>query len=118
MISKILKWFKPHKKKRETKLEYWSKWELYDLIEDIEKSYGLLAERTHEGNNPHLAYFKESLEIDLFDLNHDNVPDFSNVWHWFRPDGEWRQLTKKSSEEIRESIYYRANRWKTEASKE
>lgn len=117
-MSIFNKWFKSNRPRRLTKLEYWDKWELNDLISDVELAYKLISECALKEESPHITYFKENLEMELFDLTHDNVPDFSRIWHWFRPQGEWSQLTDNLNEELREQIYYRSTRWKTEANED
>lgn len=114
-MSLFRNWIGSSHPKGLTKLEYWSKWELNELIDDAQRAYQLISDCALLDDDPHIEFFKESLELELFDLTHDNVPDFSNVWQWFRPEGEWSQLTNHKNEELREQIYYRSNRWKTEA---
>ncbi|MEP4091617.1 hypothetical protein [Reichenbachiella sp.] len=113
-MSILSKLFSSNQPKRLSKLDYWAKWELNALIDDIELAYQLISEINVDNRDPHLYYFIEGLELEIFDLTHDNVPDFSNVWHWFRSNGEWSQWTKGQNEELRERIYFRSNRWKTE----
>ncbi len=98
-----------------TKQEYWTKWEFNELIEDIEEAHHQISKINPEGSNLHLRYFIEGLEQELFEVTHDNAPDFCNIWHWFRPSGEWSQWMNNSNEALRERIYFRSNRWKNEA---
>lgn len=114
-MSLLTKLFGPKESFGLTKSDYWIKWELKELITDVEQALTLLSDLEKEKENPHLHYFIESLELDLFDLTHDNNPDFSNVWYWFRTHGDWDQLTQNFNQELRGRIYFRANRWKTEA---
>lgn len=103
-FSKLFK-----KRKGLTKLEFWEKFELKQLIEDLNIAQSLL-EKTSTPKDSELNKFKEELEEVLYDVSYDNVPDFNQVWIWFKPEGKLN--TWLNNEKLRSRIYLRADRWK------
>lgn len=98
-----------NKRKGLTKLEFWEKFELKKLIEDLNIAQSLL-EETLASKDLELNKFKEEFDEMLYNVSSNNVPDFTQVWFWFKPQGKWNELL--NNEELRSRIYLIADRWK------
>ncbi len=110
-MSLLNRFFKKGKKPRLSKLEFWAKFELYDLIQDLKVSFQIL-DQINDPTNLILKEFIEDFEEELFNVSHDNFPDFTQIWEWFEPAGKWNIMVKNDYEELRKRVYFRADRWK------
>lgn len=103
--------FGRNKKTRLSKSEFWAKFELLELINDLTEAQKLI-ENFDSPLSSVFIDFKDDLEGELFDVSHDNVPDFTQTWKWFESNGLWNQLLLDENEELRIRIHSRADRWK------
>lgn len=97
------------KKKGLSKLEFWKKFELYDLIKDLNTAKSII-DNDSESTNSELYSFVSDFDEELYNVSFDNVPDFTQIWKWFKPNGLWQKYYQ--NEELRAKIYARSDKWK------
>jgi hypothetical protein len=114
MLYKFLK--RIFNKKTSNKLskgQYWEKFELIKLFEDLFKAEILLKELIQENTNDiALQKFTELFTNELYYIEADNVPDFTNIMNLFKPGGEWNSFPFLKENQLGMDIYRRSNRWK------
>jgi len=105
--------FKKKSSIRLTKSQYWQKFELVELFNDLFKAEILLKELIQENTGGvELQKFTEAFIEELYDIEGDNVPDFTNIMNLFKPDEEWNSFTFLRGNELGNDIYRRLCRWK------
>ncbi len=102
------------KKNQLSKTEYWKKWELFELIEDLHKAEKFLSEYKGGNSGEFLSaeVFHEAFVEELCNVEFDNVADFTLMWRWFMPTCEWDDFTRKQGQELGNRIFARLDRWK------
>jgi hypothetical protein len=98
------------KKKRLSKADYWKKWELSELFDDLHEAEQLLNSRQANGDRDEI--FKTKFIEELGEIEGDNVADFTRVWEWFSPNNEWDNLVGSEGKELGKRIFQRTDRWK------
>lgn len=101
------------KKKSESvlsKVGYWKMFELYELFDDLDTVSAVL----QQTDNILIEFiaFKDCFIEELGELEGANDPNFSKIWLWFYPGGDWDKLMRRPGFELGKSIYKRADRWK------
>lgn len=93
-----------------SKVDYWKELELSALFDDLDMVGAVLGQT----DDTHIEFiaFKDCFIEELEELEWANYPDFSKVWLWFSPDGNWDRLMGRRGLELGKSIYKRADRWK------
>ena len=105
--------FKKKSSVRLTKSQYWQKFELIELFNDLFKAEILLKELIQKNTDAiELQKFTEVFTEELYDIEGDNVPDFTNILNLFKPDGEWNSFAFLRENELGNDIYRRSSRWK------
>ncbi|PZP40532.1 MAG: hypothetical protein DI598_19270 [Pseudopedobacter saltans] len=102
--------FQKRKSERLSKLEYWKEWDLFELFEDLHKAEKLLAEIVN--NNNEFNKFKSDFIEELYEIEGDNVADFTKICYWFAPKKEWETFCGQSGQNLGLNIYNITNKWK------
>ncbi|WP_452227601.1 hypothetical protein [Lacinutrix sp. MEBiC02404] len=110
MFNRIFK----KKSKELSKIEYWKKWELFELISDLHLAEKMLSEYSggYSGNFSSAEEFHKALVEEIYNVEFDNVADFTQIWYWFAPTCEWDDFTGMESIELGNRIFNRVNNWK------
>lgn len=95
-----------------SKIDYWKKFELFDLFDYLNKAEKLLIEMTNDNNKSQLLKFKEDYIEELYEINGSNVADFTKIWEWFGPTKEWDTLLGEEGKEIGSNVFRITNEWK------
>jgi hypothetical protein len=93
-----------------SKVEYWKKWEYFELLDDLHVAFKSLSESnsdTKEKEN-----FKIALEDKIDDIEFGNQNDLTDIWTWFSPGGQWEVVMGQENKELKARIFERSNRWK------
>jgi len=95
------------------KIETWQKFELFDLFEDLEKAEKMLAEFSggYSGIFFSAEEFYKVFQEELYELKHQNVPNFNQICLWFAPTSVWDDFVGMSGLELANRIYERAYNW-------
>jgi hypothetical protein len=95
------------------KIEIWKKYELFELFEDLESAEKMLAEYSdgYSGKFLSAEAFCKAFKEEVYDLRHQNVPDFNKICSWFAPTSVWDDFVGISGMELANRIYDRANKW-------
>jgi hypothetical protein len=65
-----------------SKIEYWKKWEFFELFDDLHKAEKLLNSGQFNENND-IDIFKSEFTEELYETTGGNVADFTRMWMWF-----------------------------------
>ena len=98
------------REKKLSKIEYWKKWEILELFDDLHEAEQLLNSRNFDGDRD--EKFKAEFLGELGEIEGDNVADFTRIWEWFSPNNEWDNVVGPDGEELRKGIFKRTDRWK------
>lgn len=105
------RFFKKDIQKRISKIDYWKQWEFFELFDDLHLAEQLL----HENKlNPSIGFeeFKGEFIEELYEVEGDNVADFTRIWEWFNPNNKWDVMMGNVGKELGLRIFYRTDRWK------
>lgn len=72
----------------------------------------MLKELALTNSDPKFIKFKNLLIEEIYEVEGDNVANFTNIWNWFKPNKEWRQFTEAKGMEIGSQIFSIVNIWK------
>jgi hypothetical protein len=98
------------KEKRLSKIDYWKKWQLFELFDDLYEAERVL-DSIFKSRSDGEKFRTEFIE-ELGDIEGANVVDFTRIWLWFSPHGEWDKVVGTEGSELRERIFQRTDRWK------
>jgi len=110
MMSRFFK----KKTKQLSKVEYWKKWQFFELLDDLHKAEKLLAEfKGGYSNRFDSAQDFHSHLVDFIDdIEYGNQTDLSKLWIWFAPTFDWDDLVGMDGLEIGNRIFERVDNWK------
>ena len=97
---------------RLSKLEYWKKWELFELFDDLHKAEKLLVDIVGDNTESQLLIFQSDYIEELYEIEGDNVADFTRMWEWFTPTREWESLVGNRGKELGNNIFRIIDKWK------
>ncbi|WP_435522441.1 hypothetical protein [Chryseobacterium indoltheticum] len=95
-----------------SKVEYFEKYQLKELFNLLHQAEELLEEISSENSNSDFLNFKNLFIEEIYELEGDNIADFTNIWNWFQTDKEWNQFTGLSGKEIGVQILNITTNWK------
>ncbi len=95
-----------------SKIEYWEKWEIFELFKDLHKAEEMLINAEDVKFDSDFVAFKDIFIEELYELGRENVVDFTRVWEWFAPTKEWDAIMGLAGKELGSQIFYRVDRWK------
>lgn len=96
---------------RISRMDYWKRWELLELFDDLHLAEQLLNENQLEPGTG-FEEFKYQFIEELYEVEGDNVPDFIRIWEWFKPNNQWDIIMGNAGKDLGLRIYYRTDRWK------
>lgn len=94
------------------KIEYFEKYQIKELFTLLHQAEELLEEISIENSNNDLLKFKKLFIEEVYELESDNIADFTNIWNWFQTDKEWNQFTGLKGEKIGIKILNITTNWK------
>lgn len=97
-----------------SKVDYWKKWEFFELLDDLHEAEKLLSEYTggYSGEFLSAEEFHLALIDAIDDIEFGNQTDLTRFWMWFAPTCEWDDFVGEEGEELGNKIFERADRWK------
>ena len=95
-----------------SKIEYWKKWELFELFDELHKAENLLVEILDKKNDDELIKFKNEFTEELYEIEGDNVADFTTIWEWFTPKKEWELFCGQQGRKLGIKIFRIVDTWK------
>lgn len=95
-----------------SKIEYWKKWELFELFDDLHKAENLLIGILDKNNDDELIKFNNEFIEELYEIEGDNVADFTRIWGWFTPTKEWEQFCGLEGQKLGINIFRIVDKWK------
>lgn len=98
--------------KRLSKVDYWKKWELFELFDDLHKGEKLLIEIASDNIQSQFLKFKDDYIEELYDIEVDNIADFTRIWEWFTPKKEWETLLGEKGKVIGDNVFRITDKWK------
>lgn len=97
---------------RVPKIEYFEKYQIKELFTLLHQAEELLEEISIENSNNDLLNFKKLFIEEVYELESDNIADFTNIWNWFQTNKEWSQFTGLKGEKIGVKILPITTKWK------
>jgi hypothetical protein len=97
---------------RLSKVDYWNKWELFELFDDLHRGEQLLIEITNDNSEGQFLKFKKEYIEELYEVEGDNVADFTRIWEWFKPTSEWEVLLGDKGQIIGSNVFRITDKWK------
>jgi hypothetical protein len=97
---------------RLSKVDYWKKWELFELFDDLHKGEQLLVDIASDNMESQFLKFKADYIEELYEIEGDNVADFTRIWEWFTPTNEWETLLGEKGKEIGSNVFRITDKWK------
>ena len=103
-----------------SKLEYWDKWELRDLLEDLHLAEDMLENYTggYSGEFLSAEEFADALSDAVYDIEFGNKSDLSKFWIWFAPTCTWADFVGMEGTDLGNRIFSRVNKWQKAYDKE
>lgn len=95
-----------------SKVDYWKKWELFELFDELHKGERLLIEIAINNFEDQFLKFKNDYIEELYEIEGDNVADFTRIWEWFTPTKEWEMLLGDKGKEIGDNVFRITDKWK------
>lgn len=99
------------KERKLSKIDYWKKWELFELFDDLHEAEKLLTSGQFDEVSG-IDQFKREFIEELSGIEGDNVADFTRMWIWFSPNEEWDSKIGIKGNEVGRRIFQRTDRWK------
>lgn len=114
-LSKI---FKSNRPDNLSKIDYWKKWEFFELLEDLHAAEKILAEYKggYSGEFLSAEEFHEALLDAIDDIEFGNQTDLNRFWLWFAPTCAWDDFVGEEGIELGNRIFERVNKWKKASS--
>ena len=109
MFKRIFKKRNPDKL---SKVDYWNKWELYELFKDLYRAEKILTDNENYKKEDNFLKFKDDFVEELHEIEGDNVADFTRIWNWFAPTKEWDTFCGQNENELRNNIFRITDKWK------
>lgn len=106
--------FKSSRPENLSKIEYWKKWEFFELIEDLHAAVKILSnyEGGHSGEFLSAQEFHQALEDAIDDIEFGNKTDLTRFWFWFAPTSVWDDFVGEEAVELGNRIFERVDKWK------
>ena len=102
--------FNKRNSKTITKIEYFEKFQLTKLFNSLHEAEELIQNKTD--SNLEFNNFKSELIEYIYEVEGDNVGDFTKIWNWFKVNEEWEKWTKSEGEILRKTIFEIVDFWK------
>ena len=113
-MSFISRLFKSNRADKLSKVDYWKKWEFFELLDDLHKAEKMLSkyEGAYSGEFLSAQEFHEALIDAIDDIEFGNQTDLSRFWIWFAPTKAWDDFVGEEGIELGNRIFERVDRWK------
>lgn len=102
--------FNSKKAKRLTKLEYFEKFQLIELFSLLHQAEKFM--KLQNNSDPEFNQFKDDLTEEIYEIEYNNVADFTRIWDWFKPNHEWNKATQNEGKNLGNQIFKIADYWK------
>ena len=80
------------------------------MFDDLHKAEQLLDSESISNNDAET--FKAKFIEELYQVEGDNIADFTRIWEWFSPNKDWDKVVGTKGSELGKRIFKRADRWK------
>ncbi|MGB1247450.1 MAG: hypothetical protein ACPG4Z_01090 [Chitinophagales bacterium] len=106
--------FKSSRANSLSKVDYWKKWEFFELLEDLHIAEKILAEYKggYSGEFLSAEEFHDDLLIAIDDIEFGNQIDLTRFWFWFAPTCAWDDFVGEEGLELGNRIFERVDKWK------
>ncbi len=97
-----------------SKVEYWRKWEFFELIEDLHLAENVLSKYKGGCSGAFLSAekFHEELIDAIDDIEFGNQSDLTRFWIWFAPTSAWDDFVGEEGLDLGNRIFERVDKWK------
>jgi len=102
--------FKKQENKKLTKIEYFEKFQFFQLFTLLHNAETLI--ETEIDSKSVFNKFKNEFIEEIYDVEGSNIADLTMIWNWFKPEKEWSLATKEKGETLRKQIFEIVDFWK------
>jgi len=95
-----------------SKVDYWTKWELFELFDYLHKAERLLTDIGNDKGAGEFLKFKKDFTEELYEVKGDNVANFTRIWEWFTPTKEWEIYSGQQGKKLGNNIFRIVDKWK------
>jgi hypothetical protein len=97
-----------------SKDEYYKKWEISELLDDLEKAAEMLSHFEGGYSNQFIGAeeFHNALEVEIDDIAEGNKNDLSQIWIWFAPTTSWDDFVGLEGMDLGNKIFERVDKWR------
>ena len=99
-----------NKEMKQTKIEEWKNFELFDLFKDLEQAEHILSNLTIQKPESVEKFYKDFIE-ELYDVKNQNVPNFKQICIWFASTSTWNKFVGEDGIKLGNRIFKRADKW-------
>lgn len=104
--------FQKHTSDNLSKVDYWKKWELFELFDYLSEAETLLNDIANDYQRDGFTKFKSDFIEGLYEIKGDNVADFTRIWEWFTPTKEWDTFVGQTGKMTGNNIFRITDKWK------
>ncbi len=106
--------FKSNRPENLSKVDYWTKWEFFELLEDLHMAKKILKNYRDGYSEGFLSAedFHKALIEEFDNIEFGNQTDLSILWGWFAPTCEWDDFVGEEGLELGNRIFERIDKWK------
>jgi hypothetical protein len=99
---------------RLSKDKYWTKWEFFELLDDLHKAKEILSQYKggYSGDILSAEEFHDLLADEIMSIEEMNNNDLSKLHIWFAPTSAWDDFVGMEGLELGNKIYERLDNWK------
>jgi hypothetical protein len=97
-----------------SKIDYWKKYDFFELIADLHQALEFLANYSGGYSNGFLSAeaFYLALEDAIDDIEFGNQTDLNRFYIWFAPASDWDDFTGNEGSDLGDNIFERVKKWK------
>lgn len=97
-----------------SKIDYWKKWDFFELLDDLHSAEKLLSNYRggYSGEFLSAEEFREALLEAIDEIEFGNRIDLTKFWIWFAPTCEWDDFVGQEGEDLGNRIFERVDKWK------
>jgi hypothetical protein len=106
------RFFQKRKTDELSKVDYWNKWELFELFSDLRKAEKILNDNNNCKSEDNFLKFKDDFIEELYEIEGENVADFTKIWKWFAPTKEWDVFCGQKENQLGNNIFRITDKWK------
>ncbi|MFY1045581.1 hypothetical protein [Chryseobacterium sp. GP-SGM7] len=95
-----------------SKIEYVEKHQLESLFTLLHQAEDLIQAVASTNSDIKFLKFKNIFIEEIYEVEGDNIAEFTKIWNWFKPNKEWSEFTGSKGIELGSQIFDIVATWK------